>query len=66
MSLVSSLTFVTPFVNLLFISFMLGESIKPIHFLGMAVILTGVALQLIKAEKKETQIIHGSETGDSK
>ncbi|OGO80176.1 MAG: hypothetical protein A2Y21_03695 [Clostridiales bacterium GWC2_40_7] len=42
---VSSLSFVTPFVTLVFITFLLGEKISYIQIIGLLVIILGIAAQ---------------------
>ena len=44
-TLIASITFVTPFITLLFIVFFLGEKIYLIQILGLLVIFLGIALQ---------------------
>lgn len=44
-TLIASLTFITPFVTLLFIVFILGEKIYFVQILGLLVIFLGIALQ---------------------
>lgn len=43
-SLVASLSFVTPFVTLLFIWLLLGESLSAAQFVGFAIVIAGLAI----------------------
>ena len=53
-TLVASMSFITPFVTLFFISLLIGESIQTGHIIGLIVILLGTAIQLIKPQMKVT------------
>ena len=46
--LVSSLSFITPFVTLIFIMLLLGEKISYIQVVGFLVIITGIIIQLVR------------------
>lgn len=51
-ALVASLAFITPFVTLLFIAALLGETISWAHIGGLAVMLLGVAVQGRKGSRQ--------------
>ncbi|HHW31959.1 MAG TPA: DMT family transporter [Clostridiaceae bacterium] len=51
-SLIASLSFITPFITLVFIKFLLGEDITLIQFTGLIIILLGTAVQSIKLRTK--------------
>ena len=59
-TLVASMSFITPFVTLFFISFLLRESIQIGHVIGLVVILLGTAIQLIKPQMKVAVLEVGS------
>lgn len=48
---ISNLAYLTPFVSLIYIFFLLGEPIVPSSFVGLAFILLGVAVQMGKRSK---------------
>lgn len=52
MALAASMSFVTPFVTLLFISLFLGERIALRQWLGLAVILCGLLLQNLRPQRR--------------
>lgn len=47
-SLVSSVTFLTPFVTLLFIMLLIGEQVKPEHAIGLVIVAASIAVQFIR------------------
>lgn len=56
MALVASMSFITPFINLLFISLLLKESIHLQHILGLCVILIGLFIQNFKSKKEKSSV----------
>ena len=49
-ALAASLSFITPFVTLLFIVLVTGEPISPFQFVGLIVILLGVGIQRLRLQ----------------
>ena len=48
---VGNLIFISPFLSLVFIHFLVGEDILASTFIGLALIISGILLQQIKQEK---------------
>ena len=45
---ISNLIFLSPFLSLIFIHFLLGEDILPSTFIGLILIVTGLSFQRIR------------------
>ena len=56
---VSNLIFISPFLSLVFIHFVLGEVILPSTYLGLGLILTGLWLQQRRVAAREASLAHG-------
>jgi len=52
-SLIASLSFITPFITLVFIMLLLGEEITLIQIIGLLIILFGTAIQSVKFKTNE-------------
>ena len=52
MNEISSLTYLTPFVALIFIYFLVGEKILLSSFIGLLLIIGGVLIQMTRKRKK--------------
>ena len=59
-SRVSNLIFISPFLSLVFIYFILGEQILPSTYVGLVLIVSGLWLQQKKVRVKEQALAHGS------
>ncbi|MBW0146994.1 DMT family transporter [Marinobacter arenosus] len=59
-SKVSNLIFISPFLSLVFIYFILGEQILPSTYIGLVLIVTGLWLQQKKVRDREQALAHGS------
>jgi len=57
-SKVSNLIFISPFLSLVFIYFILGEVILPSTYVGLALILAGLWLQQMKVRAREQVLNH--------
>ncbi|GGC58438.1 DMT family transporter [Marinobacter halophilus] len=57
-SKVSNLIFISPFLSLVFIYFILGETILPSTYVGLALIMAGLWLQQMKVRKREQRLHH--------
>ncbi len=51
MARISNLIFISPFLSLLFIHFLLGEEILPATFIGLVLIIAGLLCQRLKGRK---------------
>lgn len=60
MSRVSNLIFISPFLSLVFIYFILGEEILPSTYIGLVLIVAGLWLQQKKLRVREQALAHGS------
>jgi drug/metabolite transporter (DMT)-like permease len=58
-SKVSNLIFISPFLSLVFIYFILGEVILPSTYVGLVLIITGLWLQQKKVKQREQALEHG-------
>lgn len=58
-SRVSNLIFISPFLSLVFIYFILGEQILPSTYIGLVLIMGGLWLQQRKVKAKEEALAHG-------
>lgn len=59
-SRVSNLIFISPFLSLVFIYFILGEQILPSTYVGLVLIVSGLWLQQKKIRNREQALVHGS------
>lgn len=59
-SRVSNLIFISPFLSLVFIYFILGEQILPSTYIGLVLIVAGLWLQQKKVRVREQALAHGS------
>ena len=59
-SRVSNLIFISPFLSLVFIYFILGEQILPSTYIGLVLIVAGLWLQQKKVRAREQALAHGS------
>ncbi len=59
-SRVSNLIFISPFLSLVFIYFILGEQILPSTYIGLVLIVAGLWLQQKKVRVRERALAHGS------
>ncbi|MEO9522375.1 MULTISPECIES: DMT family transporter [Marinobacter] len=59
-SRVSNLIFISPFLSLVFIYFILGEQILPSTYIGLLLIVAGLWLQQKKVRVREQALAHGS------
>lgn len=59
-SKVSNLIFISPFLSLVFIYFILGEQILPSTYIGLVLIVSGLWLQQKKVRDREQALAHGS------
>jgi drug/metabolite transporter (DMT)-like permease len=62
-TLIASLSFITPFITLLFIMLFLGEKISYVYLLGFLIIITGIAIQSTEpffSHKRELKHKHRS------
>lgn len=59
-SRVSNLIFISPFLSLVFIYFILGEQILPSTYIGLVLIVAGLWLQQKKVLAREQALAHGS------
>ncbi|MBW4933957.1 DMT family transporter [Marinobacter sp. F4206] len=59
-SKVSNLIFISPFLSLVFIYFILGEQILPSTYTGLVLIVAGLWLQQKKVRDREQVLAHGS------
>ena len=59
-SRVSNLIFISPFLSLVFIYFILGEQILPSTYIGLVLIVAGLWLQQKKVLVREQALAHGS------
>ncbi len=50
---ISNLIFISPFVSLLLLAYIIGESIHPSTLTGLVMIVIGLAVQQIKRKKAE-------------
>lgn len=58
-SRVSNLIFISPFVSLVFIYFILGEVILPSTYIGLVLIIAGLWIQQLRARPAPVEIGHG-------
>ncbi|WP_288373185.1 DMT family transporter [uncultured Marinobacter sp.] len=58
-SKVSNLIFISPFLSLVFIYFILGEVILPSTYVGLVLIIAGLWLQQKKVKQREQALGHG-------
>lgn len=58
-SRVSNLIFISPFLSLVFIYFILGEEILPSTYIGLVLIMGGLWLQQSKIRRREEALEHG-------
>lgn len=58
-SKVSNLIFISPFLSLVFIHFILGEQILPSTYIGLVLIMAGLWLQQKKLKAREEALAHG-------
>ncbi|WP_273208305.1 DMT family transporter [Marinobacter subterrani] len=58
-SKVSNLIFISPFLSLVFIHFILGEQILSSTYIGLVLIMAGLWLQQKKVKAREEAVIHG-------
>ncbi|GHD52008.1 hypothetical protein SAMN05216429_101327 [Marinobacter persicus] len=58
-SKVSNLIFISPFLSLVFIYFILGEKILPSTYIGLVLIMGGLWLQQTKTRHREQELEHG-------
>lgn len=58
-SRVSNLIFISPFLSLVFICFILGEVILPSTYVGLVLIISGLWLQQLKLRKRERALGQG-------
>ncbi|HET8800033.1 MAG TPA: DMT family transporter [Marinobacter sp.] len=58
-SKVSNLIFISPFLSLIFIHFILGEQILPSTYVGLVLIVAGLWLQQEKVKRREEALGHG-------
>lgn len=58
-SKVSNLIFISPFLSLVFIHFILGEQILSSTYIGLVLIMAGLWLQQKKVKAREGAVIHG-------
>jgi drug/metabolite transporter (DMT)-like permease len=49
---ISNLIFISPFLSLIFIYFLLNEKILPSTFIGLGLIISGLALQQLKSKQQ--------------
>ncbi|MBW7470641.1 DMT family transporter [Marinobacter sp. M216] len=59
-SKISNLIFISPFLSLVFIYFILGEQILPSTYVGLVLIVAGLWLQQKKVRNREQALAHGS------
>jgi len=57
-SKVSNLIFISPFLSLVFIYFILGEIILPSTYIGLVLIMGGLWLQQRKVKAREAELVH--------
>ncbi|MBD3641421.1 MAG: EamA/RhaT family transporter, partial [Marinobacter sp.] len=55
-SKVSNLIFISPFLSLVFIYFILGEIILPSTYIGLVLIMGGLWLQQLKVKAREAEL----------
>ena len=55
----SNLIFISPFLSLVFIYFILGEVILPSTYVGLVLIIAGLWLQQKKVKQREQALEHG-------
>lgn len=58
-SRVSNLIFISPFLSLVFIYFILGEQILPSTYIGLVLIVLGLWLQQKKLKSREKGLVGG-------
>lgn len=57
-SRVSNLIFISPFLSLVFIYFILGERILPSTYVGLVLIMAGLWLQQVKVRRREKGLVN--------